>query len=210
MIRFAALLPCLAFLLSAAACSTISVGADNKYGQTRAVGMVGVSIDAVADQVKAVTTRRSSDVEGPVSGRVVSVHDGDTLTVLIDGRTEKVRLIGMDAPELAQLPWGEQARDALQALVEGKTVRLETDITPRDPYKRLLGYVYAGERFVNLEMIRQGQAVMYTVPPNVAHVEEYRMAQAEARDAGRGVWDQKQPLDVMPDCYRKLKKGQEC
>ena len=59
-------------------------------------------------------------------------------------------------------------------------------------------------------MIRQGQAVMYTVPPNVAHVEEYQKAQAEARDAGRGVWDQKQPLDVMPDCYRKLKQGQGC
>jgi endonuclease YncB( thermonuclease family) len=44
----------------------------------------------------------------------------------------------------------------------------------------------------------------------VAHVEEYRKAQAEAREAGRGVWSPTQPLDVMPDCYRKRQKGREC
>jgi endonuclease YncB( thermonuclease family) len=59
-------------------------------------------------------------------------------------------------------------------------------------------------------MVRQGQAVFYTVPPNVAHAEEYRKAQAEAREAGRGVWDREKPLDVAPDCYRKLKKGGKC
>jgi endonuclease YncB( thermonuclease family) len=48
------------------------------------------------------------------------------------------------------------------------------------------------------------------VPPYVAHAEEYRKAQAEAREAGRGVWDREKPLDVAPDCYRKLKKGGKC
>jgi micrococcal nuclease len=147
---------------------------------------------------------------GFLRGQVVSVHDGDTLTVIIDGHTEKVRLIGIDAPELGQAPWGEEARSALRALVENKTVRLETDIKHRDQYGRLLGYIFAGETFVNLELIRQGHAVLYTVPPNVAHVDEYRKAQTEAREAGRGVWDPGQPLTLHPDCYRKQKKGQEC
>ena len=52
---------------------------------------------------------------------------------------------------------------------------------------------------VNLEMVQQGEAVIYTVPPNVAHVDEYRKAQAEAREVGRGVWDRDKPLDVHPD-----------
>jgi micrococcal nuclease len=121
-----------------------------------------------------------------------------------------VRLIGIDAPEVDQVSWGVQARDALRELLDGKTVRLETDITIRDQYRRLLAYVYVGEMLVNLEMVRQGQAVIYTVPPNVAHVEEYREAQTKAREAGRGVWDAVQPLDIAPDCYRKLKKGREC
>ena len=73
-----------------------------------------------------------------------------------------------------------------------------TDITIRDQYKRLLAYVYAGEMLVNLEMVRQGQAVIATVAPNVAHVEEYRKAQSEAREAGRGVWDREKPLDINP------------
>ena len=136
---------------------------------------------------------------GFLRAQVVSVHDGGTITVLIDNRQEKVRLIGVDAPELDKVPWGVQARDALRGLVDGKTVRLETDITIRDQYRRLLAYVYVGEILVNLEMIRQGQAVLDTVPPNVAHVEEYLKAQSEARQAGRGVWDQQKPLDVSPD-----------
>jgi micrococcal nuclease len=198
----------LSFLLPA--CSNVSVGADNKYGQTRGVGMVGVPIERVTDQVKAATTRRSTDLEGPLSARVLSVHDGDTITVQLEDRKEKVRLIGIDAPEIDQVPWGVQARDALRGLVDGKTVRLETDITIRDQYRRLLAYVYVGEMLVNLELVRQGQAVLYTVPPNVAHVEEYQQAQQEAREAGRGVWDREKPMDVHPDCYRKLKKGREC
>ena len=203
------LLP-LALSLLLSACNSVSVGADNKYGQTRGVGMVGVPIETVTDQVKAATTRRSTDIEGPVSARVLSVHDGDTITVQFEDRKEKVRLIGIDAPEIDQAPWGVQATDVLRGLVDSKTVRLETDITERDQYRRLLAYVYVGEMLVNAEMVRQGQAVLYTVPPNVAHVEDYQKAQQEAREAGRGGWDREKPLDVNPDCYRKLKKGREC
>ena len=136
---------------------------------------------------------------GFLRAQAVSVHDGNTITVLIDNRLEKIRLIGIDVPQLDQVPWGVQARDALRGLVDGKTVRLETDITIRDQYKQLLAYVYVGEMLVNLEMVRQGKAVLYTVPPNVAHVDEYREAQTEAREAGRGVWDREKPLDVPPN-----------
>jgi micrococcal nuclease len=58
------------------------------------------------------------------------------------------------------------------------------------PCVGLLAYVFVGDMLVNLEMVRQGQAVLYTVPPNVAHVDDYRKAQQEAREAGRGVWNQ--------------------
>ena len=147
---------------------------------------------------------------GFLHAQVVSVHDGGTLTVLLDGQHEKVRLIGIDAPEFDQSMRGVQARDVLKTLVGEKTVRLETDITKRDQYKRLLAYVYVGGLLVNAEMIRQGQAVLHTVPPNVAHVEEYQKAQIEAKEAGRGVWNAAQPLDVSPDCHSRRQKGLEC
>lgn len=198
-------------LLALSGCNSVSVGADNRYGYTRGSAVVNIPIDAISDHVgKVAGATRAEKIQGPFTAQVVSVHDGNTLTVMIDGHNEKVRLIGVDAPELAQAPWGEQARDALTVLVEGKTLRLETDITARDQDKRLLAYIYVGEMFVNREIVRQGQAVIYTVPPNVAHVDEYRKAQAEAREAGRGVWKPAQPLTVAPDCYRKLEKGRAC
>ncbi len=210
MIRSTAILPLLAILLSSTACSNVGVNADNRYGYPRGTAVVKVPIDSVADGVKAVTSTKADRIEGPLSAQVVSVHDGNTITVLIDGRKEKVRLIGIDTPELDQKPWGQLSRDALALLVENKTVRLETDVTVRDQYKQLLAYVFIDDIFVNLEMIGQGQGVLYTVPPNVAHADELRHAQDEARQKGYGVWDPSQPLDVMPDCYRKRQKGREC
>lgn len=116
-----------------------------------------------------------------------------------------IRLIGVDAPELRQVPWGENSRQALTQLVEGKKVRIETDVRLHDQYDRLLAYVYADGLFVNAEMLRQGQAVMSTMPPNVAHIEDYQKAQQEAKEVRRGLWDSEKLLDVHPDCYRKLK-----
>ncbi len=108
------------------------------------------------------------------------------------------------------MPWGIQAQAALETLVKGRLVRLETDIKERDQYGRLLAYVYVDDTFVNAELVRQGQTVLYTVPPNVAHVEAYRMAQEEARELGRGVWNNDAPLTVSPDCYRKQQKERAC
>jgi endonuclease YncB( thermonuclease family)/osmotically-inducible protein OsmY len=121
-------------------------------------------------------------------GEVISVNNGDSFTVLVGPKLVKVRLIGSDAPDMIQSANGRQAREFLRNLVRGKMVRLETDHRRRDHEKRLLAYVYVGDLFINLEMIRQGQAVMYSAPPNVAHVDEYRKAQQDAREAGRGLW----------------------
>jgi micrococcal nuclease len=136
------------------------------------------------------TPRNELKAAGFIRGQVVSVRDGMTMTVLIDDRNETVRLLGVSAPELDQEPWGPASRDFLRALVEGRTVRLETDATVRDQSKRLLADVYAGDIFVNLELVRKGMAVVSTVPPNIAHEheEEYRKAQDEARERGYGLW----------------------
>ncbi|MEB3329483.1 MAG: thermonuclease family protein [Candidatus Sericytochromatia bacterium] len=137
-----------------------------------------------------------------LSGRCVSVHDGDTVTVATPKGREKIRLVGIDTPELAQAPWGDRARAFTQRLVQGREVRVETDVQPRDRYGRLLGYVYVGDTFVNLEVIRSGHAVLLTYPPNVRHVRAFTAAQTEARTRGLGVWDPKEPLTVSPKAFR--------
>jgi micrococcal nuclease len=128
---------------------------------------------------------------------VIKVYDGDTFTVeLSDGTVEKVRLIGIDAPELrdnvhgdADIIFGPQARDYLADLVANAEVILIPGVKERDNYGRLLAYVYTEDYYVNLEMVRAGYAVVYTVPPDVRDADIFLKAEREAREAGRGLWN---------------------
>ncbi len=138
-----------------------------------------------------------------LEGRVVHVSDGDTIVVELEGRKERVRLIGVDAPEKAQKPWGPRAKAFTMALVLGKTVRLELDVQERDKYGRLLAYVFIDGTFVNLELLKAGYAVLYTVPPNVKHVQAFRQAQVEAREKGVGVWSLVGGLKETPMEFRR-------
>ena len=117
--------------------------------------------------------------------------DGDTV-VLAGG--ERVRYIGIDTPELHHprkpvQPYAREAMEFNRRLVEGKKVRLETDVNRRDKYGRLLAYVYLEDgRFVNAELLKEGYAQLLTIPPNVRHVDLFVSLQKEAREAKRGLW----------------------
>ena len=117
---------------------------------------------------------------------VERVADGDTFTCR-DGR--RVRLIGIDTPELAQGKSGHQARAALGRLLPpGTSARLERDVAARDRYGRELAYVWNGSRLVNEALVLEGWAMLYTVPPNVKYAERLERAQKKARIAGAGLW----------------------
>ena len=136
---------------------------------------------------------------------VIRVHDGDTISVIIHAKKEKVRLVGIDAPEIGQRPWGKMAKEYLETLVDASDwkVRLEFDVAQKDKYGRSLAYVWTqhGE-MINLLMVKSGQAVLYTIPPNVRYTNELREAQKEARDLRLGIWGEK-GLKEMPNDYRK-------
>lgn len=143
-----------------------------------------------------------------LQGKVVKVSDGDTLVVQVDpNRQEKVRLLGIDTPEMAQKPWGERAKTFTERLALGKVVRLETDVQPRDQYGRLLAYAYVGKTFLNYELVRQGYAMLLTYPPNVAHVDQFTQAQKLARQEGKGIWNSKDGLDQSPRDFRREKRN---
>ena len=137
--------------------------------------------------------------------RTDNISDGDTIAVICDGRFEKVRLIGIDAPELAQRPWGRRAKRCLEALVEDAdaAVSLEYDIVPRDKYGRLLAYVWTRDRkMINEEMLKKGCAVLFTYPPNVRYIRRFRAALKTAQDNKRGIWGEN-GLKEQPSDYRK-------
>lgn len=131
--------------------------------------------------------------DGLGEATVVYVDDGDTIDVQIGGRLERVRYIGIDAPEVPHhgqggTPGGEAAAQLNRAMVDRRRVRLEADVEPRDRYGRLLAYVWLGPRMVNLEMVRRGYARALTIPPNLRYARWFTGAEAEARAAGRGLW----------------------
>lgn len=130
---------------------------------------------------------------GALEGTVVGIVDGDTIRVRIDGRDEKVRYIGVNAPEVhhptrGEEPGGREATEVNRALVAGRRVRLELDVQARDRYRRLLAYVWVGPSMVNAELVRLGYAQVMTVPPNVRYQAVFVGLQREAREAGRGLW----------------------
>jgi micrococcal nuclease len=128
-----------------------------------------------------------------IEGLVVRVVDGDTIHVQLSDRLEKVRYIGVNTPELRHPqrggePGSHEAHAVNRRLVEGKRVRLELDVQPRDRHGRLLAYVWTGDTMVNAELLRLGYAQVMTVPPNVRHQSLFLKLQRAARDSHRGLW----------------------
>ncbi len=119
--------------------------------------------------------------------RVTQVVDGDTIT--IEGGY-RVRYIGIDTPEVYPQPeaFGREALQANRRLVEGKEVHLERDVSETDKYGRLLRYVYVDDTFVNAELVRQGLARAKAYPPDTKYQGYLEKMEAEAREAGRGMW----------------------
>jgi micrococcal nuclease len=117
---------------------------------------------------------------------IARIVDGDTIDCKAQGR---VRLIGVDTPELSQDPFGAQAAATLADVVPvGTTVGLERDVEARDRYNRVLAYVWLDSTMVNWMLVRAGWAVLLTYPPNVRYVDWFTQAQELARDEKRGLW----------------------
>ena len=134
------------------------------------------------------------DPEGDeVTATVTRVVDGDTVEVEVDGIEDRVRYIGVDTPESVTPGqpvecYGEEASELNADLVAGEDVRLVFDAERRDRYGRLLAYVYAGEVFVNAELVRRGFASTLTIPPNDSHAESFERLAERASEAERGLW----------------------
>lgn len=137
-----------------------------------------------------------------LDAEVVSVGDGDTLRASVAGETVTVRLSCIDAPETAQTPWGLAARDRLkQLLQQGDRVELRVETTDR--YGRTVAEIFERGVSVNLQLVEEGQAVVYRkyLSGCSETSDRYLEAEAQARDRRLGYWNQNDP--VMPWDFRK-------
>ena len=148
-------------------------------------------------------TLLSACISPPDIARVIEVVDGDT--IVIEGGY-RVRYIGIDAPETypEAEAFGMAAWEANRRLVEGKEVRLERDVSETDKYGRLLRYVYVDDMLVNAELVRQGLAEAKAYPPDTKYQDHLEQIEAEAREAGRGMWIEGNGMEIGPDVIRKL------
>jgi micrococcal nuclease len=136
---------------------------------------------------------------------VEKVFDGDTVEANVQGRREQIRLIGIDAPEMSQKPWGRRSKKFLEELVSasGWQLGIEYDVEKRDKHDRILAYLWSRDgKMINEEMVRNGNAVLFSFPPNVKHVDRLRSAQVIARENKIGIWG-KSGLKQLPSDYRK-------
>lgn len=146
---------------------------------------------------------------GLKSAKVIRVVDGDTAVFgLANGRTEKVRFIGIDTPESTTRhePYGAEASAyTKRILTPGRRVYLQTDAELRDRYGRMLAYVWLAKPskltadgrpplsetksiMLNARLMRDGFAQVMTIPPNLMFQDYFLDLQGEARDADRGLW----------------------
>lgn len=127
--------------------------------------------------------------DAPLPGRgeqlscaVDNAYDGDTVTLDCPAGRLRVRVWGIDTPEMGQKPWGERSRDALRALLPGQ-VRVE--VVDIDSYQRAVSRIYAGDQDLGLTLVRQGHAAVYRRYNDSA---AYRRAEGQAKAKQRGIW----------------------
>lgn len=145
---------------------------------------------------------------------LIKVIDGDSLLLRVPessshegskAGTVEVRLLGIDAPEYKQKPWGPRAQAYLQEqLHDGQGISLEFENKTIDKYGRTLAYVYndLGE-LVNQKLLEEGFAVLFITKDTIKHKLEFKEAVSHARAAKINIWHETNGIKMRPYEFRK-------
>lgn len=131
-----------------------------------------------------------------LTGKVISIKDGDTIEMLVDNKPVKIRLRGIDCPEKKQ-PFGNNARQFTSDLCFGKIVKAEQ--LSKDRYKRIVAkIILPSGNLLNLQLLKAGLAWHYTKYDRSG---DFASAEKEAKSQRRGIWSMKDP--IAPWSWRK-------
>lgn len=157
--------------------------------------------------------RMSPNPQGEMA-QVQRVINGHTVEVVFPSHTpaliERVRLIGIEAPDLQQQPWGSAAKTQLEELLKTdgsgesafQSVLLETDHLVKDSYGRHLAYVWNEELLLNEQLVREGYVFATSSTSNNKYHQRLLYAQEYARLMGLGIWDTLTPMRLTPQEFR--------
>lgn len=145
-------------------------------------------------------------VQRVVSGQTLEVLNTQQQPALL----ERVRLIGIDAPDWRQEPWGAAAKSRLEKLVSGTAqprdatvILLEPDVQEKDPSDRWLAYVWQDGTLLNEQLIKEGYVLAALRSPNDKYNTRLARAQEYARVMGYGIWNPDQPMRLTPAEFRR-------
>jgi endonuclease YncB( thermonuclease family) len=142
--------------------------------------------------------KSKADSSGSVlTGKVVGIADGDTLTMLVDNVQYKIRLAEIDTPEKRQ-PYGTRAKQALSEMVFGEEIRVEVQTVDR--YGRTVARVYIDDVDVCAELVRQGMAWVYR---RYVKDESLYDVEQEAKNTKRGIWSLPVSQQIPPWEWRR-------
>lgn len=144
-------------------------------------------------------------VEQVLSGQTLEVTSLEKSTKTISSPSHsflKVRLVGVDAPDLQQQPWGQAAKQRLEAMIGGKTVWLESDVQDKDAFGRHLAYIWLDGVLLNKQLVKEGYLLWVPRSPNHKYDTTLEKAQAWARLMGQGIWNPEQALRLTPAEFR--------
>lgn len=159
--------------------------------------VLGQTQEVTLEPTLELTTTVEPTAEPVSTYKVTEIVDGDTLKIDYDGVEERVRLIGLDTPELNQSGgakecFASEAKNKLKELAEAKEVKIEFDQSQgeRDKYNRLLLYIWADDIFINEELIKQGYALEYTYDEAYQYQSQFQTAEDQAEQEELGLWGQ--------------------
>ena len=136
-----------------------------------------------------------------LTGKVVSISDGDTVTVLTDNKQTKVRLAEIDTPEKNQ-PYGKKAKKALSDFIFGKIVQIKVETIDR--YGRTIGKIFLDNQNINKEMVKLGHAWVYI---EYARDKTLFVLEKEAREKQLGLWALPETQRIAPWEWRRGKRS---
>lgn len=197
----------------------------SRIGQKAGERYLSIEIEAVKRRLKGLIEKigvvicllllvscqaKNQPVNIPPEVKVARVVSGQTLEVL--GMTERpnlisqVRLIGVDAPDLGQRPWGDDAKELLNSLLGDaqKSIKLEFDLEAKDKFDRTLVYAWKDQVLLNEQVLKQGYALFVARSPNHKYDQRLERAQQWARLMGQGIWNPEKPMRLTPAEYRRL------
>ena len=154
-----------------------------------------------------VSCSSQSDRDNLLTGKVTRVISGQTIEVLLTDTSEvvKVRIIGIDAPDLRQDPWGEAAKKRLIELVMAMPVELELESEQRDRFNRLHAHVWQNKTSIAQQLVESG-CVLANDRYDHSYSKLMQESQEYARLMGYGIWNPKQAMRYTPSQFRSMNK----